>query len=203
MRATGIRLLIALFCAVLPRPAASAAQGAAATLSGVATAADGARLPGVVLRVHGEDSGQVVETVTSEAGLFRIRSLAPGYYRLEAQLSGFEPWRLGGIELAAGASVTLDVRLEVATLRETVRVVGEARRNTVESFEIREGRGRDVGEALAVLPGVTSARGQSPMMWCCAGSRGRTSRCSSTGSGSMAPVPGRWIRRSSTWTSPK
>jgi iron complex outermembrane receptor protein len=121
-------------------------------------ATDGARLPGVTLRVLNTESGTYIEAISSDAGSFRVGNLPPGQYELEADLSGFEPRRISGIVLAGGASVSLDVRLEVATVREQVRVVGEARRDRLDIFEMRESRARDLGEALADLPGVSRVR---------------------------------------------
>jgi iron complex outermembrane receptor protein len=127
-------------------------------LTGAATAADGAHLPGVTLRLFDDTAATDVIAVSSDAGVFRIPNLLPGTYQLRAELPGFEPRQISGIVLASGASVSVDVRLDIAAVRETVRVVGEARRDTVESVEMRESRARDVGEALAVLPGVTRVR---------------------------------------------
>jgi iron complex outermembrane receptor protein len=136
----------------------AAAGQRTATLSGVAIAADGARLPGVVLILVNPDTGATMEAVSSDAGVFVIGNLPPGRYQLEATLSGFEPCRVTGIALSAGASLTLEVRLDVATLRETVQVVGTAAGLSVEAFEMRESRARDLGEALAAVPGLVKVR---------------------------------------------
>jgi hypothetical protein len=119
---------------VSPQPGAAAAQPAPAMLTGIVTAADGTRLPGVRLRVFHMESGTSVGAVSSDAGLFRIGNLTPGRYELEAEYAGFEPSRIGGIVLAGGASVSLNVRLEIASVHEHVRVVGEAQLDTVHVF---------------------------------------------------------------------
>ena len=54
--------------------------------------------------------------------------------------------------------MTVPVELELLTVRELVRVVGTAPPDSVEPFEIRESRARDVGEALARVSGITSLR---------------------------------------------
>jgi iron complex outermembrane receptor protein len=151
------RVLIACGVAAWLWPAAALAQPPAA-LTGVVTAADGARLPGVSLVVRHVDSGVAVDAVTSDAGLFRIPGLAPGRYELDATLPGFEPRRLSDLLIGVGEPMSLAITLEVASIREEVRVVGVVQRNSVDAFEMRESRARDLGEAMAVLPGIVKLR---------------------------------------------
>ncbi|HSL23384.1 MAG TPA: TonB-dependent receptor [Vicinamibacterales bacterium] len=158
MRTIIFRTVLAATVVLSAGSAPAAADPATATLTGTVTAADGARLPGVHLRVLHVDSGSSVEAVSSDAGQFRVGQLAPGRYEVQADLPGFEPKRVENLMLAAGRSVSVTVRLDIASLYETVRVVGEARRDTVEAFEMRESRARDLGEAMAVLPGVSRLR---------------------------------------------
>jgi iron complex outermembrane receptor protein len=139
-------------------PGAAAAQHDRATVTGVVTAADGARLPGVPLRLTNTHSGVDIEAVSSDAGLFSLGDLPPGQYELHAELSGFEPRRITGIVLERGQSLSLRVGLEVASVRESVHVVGTASRDTVQAFEMRESRARDLGEAMAALPGLVKLR---------------------------------------------
>jgi iron complex outermembrane receptor protein len=127
-------------------------------LTGVVTAADGARLPGVTLNVLNPGSGVAVEAVTSDAGLFRIGNLPPGRYDAHATLSGFETRHLSGLVLGSGDSLFVTVTLDIASLREEVRVVGVAPRDSVEAFEMRQSRARDLGEAMALLPGMVKLR---------------------------------------------
>lgn len=157
MRGIYLRFIVVLCCALLPLPAV-AHPDLEAAITGVATASDGARLPGVTLRLVNEASGQAVESVTGEAGRFRIQDLPPGRYRLEAEISGFEPRHIPGILLEPGASVGVEVRLEIATIHETVAVIGETGRDVVEVLAMRESRARDLGEALGVLPGIARVR---------------------------------------------
>ena len=158
MQSVCVRLAVGLSCLCLLRPSPAAAERPTGAIAGVAVAADGARLPGVRLQVVNEESGRTFEAVTGEAGLFRVGDLPPGRYRIAAELSGFEPYRSSGVSVGPGASTVLDLRLEIATVRETVAVVGERRRDTVEVLAMRESRARDVGEALVALPGVWRLR---------------------------------------------
>jgi iron complex outermembrane receptor protein len=149
-------LAVAVVVSIWSTPAT--AEPARTMLTGTVTAADGARLPGVNLRLLNVDSGESVDAVSSDAGQFRIGELSPGRYEMHAELPGFEPRRVEDILLADGKPVSVTVRLDVAALHETVRVVGEARRDTVEAFEMRESSARDVGEALTAAPGMMKLR---------------------------------------------
>jgi iron complex outermembrane receptor protein len=157
MRAFVCRVLITCTVAAWLWPAAAAAQPSA-VLTGVVTAADGARLPGVMLNVLHLDSGLQVEAVTSDAGLFQIRNIPPGRCHLDATLPGFESQRISDLMLAAGDSISVTVRLNIASLHEEVRVVGVAPRDSVEAFEMRQSRARDLGEAMAAIPGMVKVR---------------------------------------------
>jgi iron complex outermembrane recepter protein len=148
--------LVAL-CAAATLTTRAAAQPATATISGVVTAADGARLPGVALRAVRVDSGGQVESFSSDAGVFRLGDLAPGLYDVAAELPGFDT-RVSRVRLEAGDSISLPLQLEVATVRESVRVVGDAPRDSVEAFELSESRARDLGEAIAAVPGMGKLR---------------------------------------------
>jgi iron complex outermembrane receptor protein len=139
-------------------PGPAPAQPAPAVLTGVVMAPDGARLPGAMLRLLNVDSGVTVHSISSEAGVFRIPNLAPGRYQLDAELSGFEPRHLDGIVLEPSGSASITVRLTIAALHESVRVVASVPRDTVEAFAMRESRATDIGEVMSALPGVTKVR---------------------------------------------
>ena len=158
MRASVSRVLLSCAFALLLCPARGLAQPATAMLTGIVTAVDGARLPGVALRVLHVQSGKIVDSISSDAGLFRIGGLPPGRYELDASVTGFERRLVGDIVLREGESVSVAVRMELAAVAENVRVVGVAPRDSVEAVGIRESRARDVGEALTVLPGLARVR---------------------------------------------
>ncbi|HSM51749.1 MAG TPA: TonB-dependent receptor, partial [Thermoanaerobaculia bacterium] len=59
---------------------------------------------------------------------------------------------------AAGEQVALELRLDLALVRDRVEVVAESPAGSLEAREIREGFARDAGEALARLEGVEMLR---------------------------------------------
>ena len=130
---------------------------AGVVVGGVVTAPDGARLPGVYVRVVNLGTQEEVRVVSGNEGRFDLGEVAAGRYRLVAELDGFEPHAVD-LDVGDGPPVDLRVQLALQTVRELVRVVGLAPPDAVEPFEIREARARDVGEALATVPGVTMLR---------------------------------------------
>jgi iron complex outermembrane receptor protein len=90
--------------------------------------------------------------------MYRIPNLEAGTYELRAESAGFEPVLISGFALAAGESRVADFKLQVATIREIVTVVGESPKDSVEAAETRESSARDVGEAMMRTPGVWKLR---------------------------------------------
>lgn len=117
--------LIALLAVVLGFTSAFAQGTQTGVVTGVVSSADGASLPGVAVTVTSPalQGGRTVTTDTSGAYIFR--GLPPGEYRVAFALSGF-----GDVErritVALGGTSDVPVTMSVATVQETVEVVGEA-----------------------------------------------------------------------------
>ena len=122
------------------------------------TSRDGARLPGVVLLLTREAGVASTRLSTGSLGTFRSPELAPGTYEVRATLAGFEERVVPGVVVRGGAETPLDLSLEVASFRETVSVVGEAPRGTLEASELREMPAVDIGEALGWKAGLWRLR---------------------------------------------
>ena len=107
------------------RPALAAAQTGTGTIAGTVKDGTGGALPGVTIRIVNEDTGVAVDAVSQEQGAYRAAGLAPGRYRVEAALSGFET---GVQKLAVAAGQTLEIGLSLAPARFSEDVVVTARR---------------------------------------------------------------------------
>ena len=70
--------------------------------------------------------GGVQTSVTDAQGIYRFPALHPGIYEMEASLSGFKTVQRSDITLTLGTTTTIDVALSVASVAETVQVVGES-----------------------------------------------------------------------------
>ena len=119
-----LALLGAVLVANAPPLLAQAVQ--TSTLSGTIKDGSGAVLPGVTVNVSSPSQvGGVQTSVTDSQGVYRFPALHPGVYELEATLSGFKTVKRGDITLPLGTTTTIDVALSVASVSETVQVVGE------------------------------------------------------------------------------
>jgi iron complex outermembrane recepter protein len=149
--------ILVLLATLFPIPtAAQDAAPAVAAVRGVVQGPDGARLPGVAITVA-IDGEVVAQVVSGEQGAYRVSGLRPGHYRLRAALQGFRASE-AAFDAAAHDAVTIDLRLSLDALNETVNVVGSAERASVEPTRVRESGARDVGEALGALAGVWKVR---------------------------------------------
>ncbi len=132
--------------------------GPAATVSiaGTIKGPDGARLPGVVVSVSSEGR-PVSQVVSGDQGVYTVSGLDAGRYRVAAALDGFRT-AVVDVDATASEAVPLDITLQIASLVDTVTVVGTANRESLEVPRIRESGAHDVGEALAGLAGVWKVR---------------------------------------------
>ncbi len=85
-----------------------------------------AALPGTTITATMIDTGRASTTVTDERGEYRLRGLAPGRYRVQAELSGFSTVVIPDIELLVGQNRSLPFAMQVASLTETLTVTGES-----------------------------------------------------------------------------
>jgi len=134
------------------------ADEARGRVRGEVTSRDGARLPGVVLVLTSLAGGGGTRLSTGGLGTFRSPELAPGAYEARASLAGFEERVVPGVVVRAGGETSLDLSLDLASFHETVSVVGEAPRGTLEASELREGTAVDIGEALGWKAGLWRLR---------------------------------------------
>src|SRR5918995_2324002 len=85
-----------------------------------------AALPGATITATMIDTGRATTTVADERGEYRLRGLAPGRYKVQAELSGFATVLMPEIELLVGQNRSLPFQMQVASLSETLTVTGES-----------------------------------------------------------------------------
>jgi Carboxypeptidase regulatory-like domain len=108
------------------RPTAALAQSGSSTITGIVQDATGGTVPGAQVRVVNEDTQVSVEAVSNQDGAYRIGALVPGTYRVEVELSGFDPVMRRPIALQVGQTIAIDVTLVVGRQSEHVDVVAIA-----------------------------------------------------------------------------
>jgi hypothetical protein len=159
------RYRVFLACSFLVTFALSAyAQQGGSSIRGRIVDQQNAVLPGVAVVVTHQESGTFRETVTAADGTFFITGVVPGPYQVAAALEGFRKLTRD-VRLEIGATVTLDLSLEVGALTETVTVTSEAPQvdltspqvgGNVSSAEITDlpSLTRNFTGLVALLPGV-------------------------------------------------
>ena len=95
------------------------------SLSGTVASNDGASLPGVTVTISSPALQGERSTVSDATGAFHFRGLPPGTYKVRFALAGF-----GTIErsvaVALATPAVADASMSVATVEETIEVLGEA-----------------------------------------------------------------------------
>ncbi|HEY6508267.1 MAG TPA: TonB-dependent receptor, partial [Vicinamibacterales bacterium] len=113
-----VTVLAALVAALLPLAASAQTD---ATITGVVRDSSGATIPGAIVRVINENTSAAVEAVTDDQGAYRATALAPGRYRVEAALDGFET-AINQVTVEPGQTATSDVVLSPARFSQSVVV---------------------------------------------------------------------------------
>ncbi len=116
-----------LVCAALSVASAYAQGVTTASVAGVVKDAQGAVIPGAnVIAVH-EPSGSTYEAVTQADGHFFIPGMrVGGPYKVTASLTGFSSEAIEKLTLSLGVAQDLQFTLKVATIAETITVVGQS-----------------------------------------------------------------------------
>ena len=138
------------------------------SITGAVTDASGAVLPGATVTLSGDRLiGGPQTQVSDTGGVYRFDRLVPGAYSVKFELQGFRTVERPDIRISAAFVATINAKLEVGSLAETITVTGESptvdvRSNvqqTVMNQEILEGipTGRDPWSLAKLIPGVQVA----------------------------------------------
>lgn len=135
MRRYVFSLAVAALVSALSLPADAQTQTGAIT--GRAVDTSGGALPGVTVSITSPQMiGGARTTVTDDAGVYRFTLLAGGTYIVKFELAGFSTLNIEGVTLSAGATMTINGKLEVATLQETVTVTSQTPTIDLESSKV-------------------------------------------------------------------
>jgi len=127
------------------------AQQGTAEVRGRVLDQQGAVLPGVVVVVRNQDTGNYREAVSNADGSFFVSGIRPGTYEVTAELAGFKKYTQRDIPVSVGETQSVDVRLEVGGIEESVTVTGESPLVDVTSKEVG---GNITSRELIELPTV-------------------------------------------------
>lgn len=110
---------------VLSATATAAAQSYS-ELRGRVVDEQGAVMPGVTIVARNQESGQFREAVSAPDGAYFMTALLPGIYEISAELPGFRRFSRRDVRLAVGQVTTIEIRLQVGQLAETITVTAES-----------------------------------------------------------------------------
>ena len=146
---------ITAFLALAAYASPSAAQGVTtASMTGIVKDSQGAVIPGANVTAVHEPSGTQYEAVTQADGRFLIPGMrVGGPYKVTAALQGFTTEVLNNIQLSLGVAQDLEFSLKVASVAETVTVVGTS--DPVFSSSHTGAATAVMREDLAALPTVS------------------------------------------------
>jgi hypothetical protein len=141
-------------------------QNITGSVSGTVTDSTGAVIHGAEVTVVSDRTGFRHATRTNDSGFFRVPDLTPATYAVEISAPGFKKYRQQEIALNSGDQRSLGtVELRVGETTESVTVSAEAVTVNLGSsekagvltsadIEMMALRGRDVMDAVGLLPGV-------------------------------------------------
>jgi outer membrane receptor protein involved in Fe transport len=109
---------------LLCTPFAASAQTITGSVSGTITDASGAIVRGATVVVTNVDTGVAVTTTTNGDGIYNVRFLQIGQYKVEAKNKGFNNSGFGPFALEIGQDAKIDVKLTVGSSNTQVDVNG-------------------------------------------------------------------------------
>lgn len=116
----------AAFLAQLTHPLFSQNMASTASVSGIVTDPQGARVTGAALTLSSQDQGITRKFTTTSTGTYSFSLLPPATYTLKIVVSGFAPFEQDGIVLAVDQAVELNPTLTVGSATSQVVVSSEA-----------------------------------------------------------------------------
>jgi hypothetical protein len=141
------------------------AQVQTGSIAGTITDSSNGVLPGVTATLTGERLiGGAATQVTDATGAYRFDRLPPGAYVVKFELQGFKSITRDDIRISASFTATVNAKLEVGNMTESITVTGESPtvdtksnlQQTVMNQDILEGvpSGRDPWSIAKIIPGV-------------------------------------------------
>lgn len=96
------------------------------SIAGTVTDSSGAAVPKAKITAHNVDTGIDYWNETDESGIYRLTNINPGVYDVRIEHPSFNAVLYSHISLSIDQVLTLDAKLIVTAIRETMRVTGES-----------------------------------------------------------------------------
>src|SRR5678816_2674729 len=105
---------------------AAIGQEARSTVQGTVTDSQGALVAGASVSIRNLATSESRTVITNQTGYYEVPLLNNGSYQLTVEMAGFKKTVRGPIELSIGASVEINLGIEVGNVSESVTVTAEA-----------------------------------------------------------------------------
>jgi Carboxypeptidase regulatory-like domain len=115
--------LVFVLCVVTAQSQAQTTNG---SMNGTVTDPSGSAVPDVQIKVTNKDTGAERTVTSSDTGSYTVPQLPPGTYDVTAQKSGFATENRPNVQLLVNQSATLDFKLSLSSVSETIEVTGAA-----------------------------------------------------------------------------
>lgn len=159
-------------CALLVLAGSLAAQTNVGAISGRVADSTGSMMPGAKVQATNPATARTVETATDDQGFYSFPSLPRATYTIRVEAKGFRPAEETGIVLDAASRRTVDFKLEIGQLTETVTVSATAEQVKTTSGDVSKTvserelssiavNGRNYAQLLRLVPGSISTGGDA------------------------------------------
>jgi hypothetical protein len=138
--------------------------------SGVVSDPSGAAIANARVTVVNPATNLSVSTTTNQSGLFTVRELPVGTYRITAEAAGFRTSTHANVSLNAGTNSRVDFKMELGQAKEIVEVTGEAATINTDDSKLASIvgseqvqnlplNGRNIYDLIQMAPGAVNVRG--------------------------------------------
>lgn len=114
-------VLCTLLCLLAVAPSGLYSQ-TAGTVNGSVTDSSGAIVAGATVILIDKTTGSALTTTSNEAGRYVFVNVTPGAYDLTVSKTGFRQAKMASQKVSVGMELTLNVKLELGTISQTVEV---------------------------------------------------------------------------------
>jgi len=134
---------------ILALPVPSAAQVLYGSLVGNVVDSSGALVPGATVTITHNETSQVRQVITNEAGQYSFPTIQTGTYEMKVTKEGFRTLSRTEIPISLNTVSRVDVTLEIGAIAEAVTVTGEAPALQSDTAQVKAELSR---QALTNLP---------------------------------------------------
>ncbi len=126
IRAGALGCAAALAFALVAAPAAAQTSAITGALFGVITDTQGGPLPGVTVTISSPALQGTRTATTNAAGEYNFPLLPPGTYRIESNISGFEPQIRDNVVVSLNRTTKINIPMSLSRVSESVTVTGNS-----------------------------------------------------------------------------